>query len=230
MLRSSASVNRILEYYKSLARFLRGIFLSRRMVIKIVGTKGIGMKEIIIDKNITRLSGQKANLTILRNDAAATLKYIEWMSDETTCVNIEKNFVVIDTTYMPGWLKDNSIMRMGIVDKQTDTMIGYCHVDVRSNQGAVWISINIGEADFRNKGYGSDVVDVLLKFGFKELNAQSVHLDVLETNIPAIHLYLNKGFTVSGRYRCHHIHDGKYVDWLHMDILKEEYVYMVGKL
>ena len=112
---------------------------------------------------------------------------------------------------------------MGIVDKFDGTLIGYCHVDVRSKQDAAWLSINIGDSNYRNKGYGSDVLDMLLRFTFNELDVESVHLDVLETNVSAIHLYSSKGFIISGRYRCHHIHDGKHIDWLHMDILKHEY-------
>lgn len=176
-----------------------------------------------IKENIPRLHGDKVVLTLLRNDEEAQIKYLSWMSDETTCVNIEKNMSVLDSTYMPGWVADNSVMRMGIVYRADNNLIGYCHIDNRSKQNACWLSINVGDSRYRGKGVGSDVMDILLRYCFDELNADSVHLDVIETNIPAIHLYQSKGFQISGRYRSHGYSKGRRCDWLHMDILHEEY-------
>lgn len=67
------------------------------------------------------------------------------MSDETTCVFIEHAHSVVDITQMPGWVSNHSVMRMGIVLKETDTLIGYCHIDHRTEDVSAWLSINIGE-------------------------------------------------------------------------------------
>ena len=50
---------------------------------------------------------------------------------------------------MPGWVRDHSVMRMGIVLKETDTLIGYCHIDHRTEDMSAWLSINIGEKAVR---------------------------------------------------------------------------------
>lgn len=177
----------------------------------------------MISENIPRLSGDRIVLTLFRTDEVAANLYAKWMSDETTCALIEHNNTVVDESYMAGWLTDNKPLRFGICEKETMKLIGYCHIDHRSLQDASWLSINIGEESARGKGYGKEVINLLLKYSFQELGVQSVHLDVLSTNIAGIKCYEKCGFQVSGRYRCHHIHDGQHLDWLHMDILLKEW-------
>ena len=113
--------------------------------------------------NICRLDGDKVFLSLLRVDEEALELYARWMSDETTSVFTEHAHTVVDVTQMPGWVKDHSVMRMGIVLKETDTLIGYCHVDYRADDSAAWLSINIGDRTVRGKGIGTEVMKILLK-------------------------------------------------------------------
>ena len=110
-----------------------------------------------MSKNICRLDGNPIFLSVLRDDEEAVGLYAKWMSDETTCVFIEHAHSVVDITRMPGWVRDHSVMRMGIVLKETDTLIGYCHIDHRTEDMSAWLSINIGEKSVRGKGIGTEV-------------------------------------------------------------------------
>lgn len=139
------------------------------------------------------------------------------------CGHFEHAHSVVDITRMPGWVNDHSVMRMGIVQKETDTLIGYCHIDHRTEDMSAWLSINIGEKAARGKGIGTEVVQILLRYCFMVLGVYSVHLDVLETNTSAIKCYEKAGFRISGRYRGHCYYMRNHYDWLHMDILYEEY-------
>lgn len=73
-----------------------------------------------MSKNICRLDGNHIFLSVLRDDEEAVGLYTKWMSDETTCVFIEHAHSVVDITRMPGWVNDHSVMRMGIVQKETE--------------------------------------------------------------------------------------------------------------
>lgn len=177
----------------------------------------------MVSKNIPRLTCKDVFLTILRDDQEAIHKYIQWMSNECTSVNIEKNTKIVDSSDMPGWVTDHSVDRMGIVTREDDKLIGYCHIDHRATDHAAWISINIGEQSYRGKGFGKQVVSKLTEFCFMELGVHSVHLDVLENNEAAIACYEKVGFRKSGVYRGHGFHAGKFLNWIHMDILEDEY-------
>lgn len=177
----------------------------------------------MISENIPRIRGEKVCLTLFRTDENAVQKYARWMSNETTCAFIEHNNTVVDDSFMAGWLADNKPLRFNICDAECDDMIGYCHIDHRAKQDAAWLSINIGETMMRGKGYGTETIMLLTKYCFEELGVASVHLDVLETNKAGIKCYEKCGFVISGRYRKHHVHEGKHLDWLHMDIIDDEW-------
>lgn len=182
-----------------------------------------------MNKNICRLTGKKIYLSILRDDDWAVSKYIEWMSNEATALNMEKNNKIIDVSEMPGWCHDSTVSRMGIVYKDGDILIGYCHIEHRAKDMAAWLSINIGNSEYRGKHLGEDVMQVLIKYCFLELGVFSCHLDVLECNKAAIACYEKVGLKVTGRYRKHGFHNGKPHDWLHMDIIDTEFFEIYGE-
>ncbi|MHA1355432.1 MAG: GNAT family N-acetyltransferase, partial [Candidatus Heimdallarchaeota archaeon] len=74
------------------------------------------------------------------------------------------------------------------------------------------------------KGYGTDTMRVLLKFGFDYLNMNRIELRVFEFNERGIKTYEKVGFTQVGRKRQGHYKNGSYYDVILMDILKEEWV------
>lgn len=59
----------------------------------------------------------------------------------------------------------------------------------------------IGDPDMRGQGYGTDMIRVLLKICFTELNLQKVSLMVHEHNTGAVRLYEKLGFVREGAHR-----------------------------
>ena len=74
-----------------------------------------------------------------------------------------------------------------------------------------------------SKGYGTDIMKVLLKFGFEYLNLNRIMLRVYDFNERGQKTYLKVGFTDVGKLRQAHFVNGKYHDVILMDILKEEW-------
>lgn len=172
---------------------------------------------------IKRLDGKICYLTLFRDDEAALRTYAKWLSNENTSAYIEKSNVVLTLEEMPGWVQAGDSIKFGIVDKDNDTYIGYAFIDHRYLAHAAWLSINIGESLARHKGIGTEVMHLLCKFCYDQLGVESIHLDVLDNNEPAINCYLKVGFKITGRYRKHYFLNGEYHDWFHMDMLREEY-------
>jgi RimJ/RimL family protein N-acetyltransferase len=99
--------------------------------------------------------------------------------------------------------------------------IGFGKIDWRNS--AAEFGINIGEKDYWNKGYGTEAVRLLAKYGFTTLNLHRIFLRVLETNSRAIRAYEKAGFTHEVRYRQAEFRNGKYIDMLLMSLLKDEF-------
>lgn len=98
---------------------------------------------------------------------------------------------------------------------------GFHNVDWRCR--AAEVGIFIGEKSLWNRGYGTEVIRLLLKHGFNTLNLNRIALDVYETNPRAIRSYEKAGFVHEGRRRQAMYKDGRYVDILQMSVLRSEW-------
>jgi diamine N-acetyltransferase len=94
---------------------------------------------------------------------------------------------------------------------------------IRIADRAAEIGIFIGEKTFWDQGYGAEVMSLMLKFGFKELNLNRIFLRVYETNLRGIRSYEKAGFKLEGRLRQDRFMDGKYIDVLLMSVLRSDW-------
>ncbi|MDG6898571.1 MAG: GNAT family N-acetyltransferase [Nitrososphaerota archaeon] len=99
--------------------------------------------------------------------------------------------------------------------------IGFNHLTYRNRHGT--IGIMIWEKDLWDKGYGTDAIMTLLRFGFEELGLVRVELNVDSLNERAIACYRKCGFVLEGRARKHTYIKASYHDDLSMGILLEEW-------
>ena len=85
------------------------------------------------------------------------------------------------------------------------------------------LAIGIGEPDFRGRGYGTEGLDLLVSYAFRELNMHRVGLVVFAFNERALHVYERYGFVHEGRIREGNYRDGSYFDVIQMGILRPEW-------
>jgi len=105
-----------------------------------------------------------------------------------------------------------------------DRLIGFVAFDeIKWVARDAWVAIGIGEREFWSKGYGSDAMRLMLRYGFLELNLNRVSLGVFSANPRAVRSYEKCGFVHEGRIRDFNLRDGKYWDLLQMGILREEW-------
>ena len=113
----------------------------------------------------------------------------------------------------------------GIRALAEDKLIGELALDVVNWNGRdAFVGIGIGETDYCGKGYGSDAMNVLLRFAFSEVNLERVTLSVFEYNPRAIRSYEKSGFRHEGRIRQFLNKEGRRWDMLFMGILREEWL------
>jgi RimJ/RimL family protein N-acetyltransferase len=85
------------------------------------------------------------------------------------------------------------------------------------------LGIFIGDKSYWDRGYGTEVMQLLLKHGFNTLNLHLVYLRVYEDNQRAIRAYEKVGFVHDGRLRQMIYKDGKFLDVLFMSVLHTEW-------
>lgn len=86
-----------------------------------------------------------------------------------------------------------------------------------------FMGIHIGERDYWGKGYGTDALQVLLRYGFGELNLRRISLSFLEGNARAMRSYEKCGFRLEGRERHAWAYDGRRWDEIYMGLLRDEW-------
>ncbi|HTK12140.1 MAG TPA: GNAT family protein [Ktedonobacteraceae bacterium] len=84
--------------------------------------------------------------------------------------------------------------------------------------------IEIGEADYRGRGYGTEAVRLTLDYAFTALGLHSVALETWEYNLAAQRAYAKAGFREIGRRRQAKFMGGKLWDIVYMDCLATEFV------
>ena len=111
-----------------------------------------------------------------------------------------------------------------ICAKEDDRLIGKAAVQwIEWSNGNGWIHMGIGSPDDRRKGYGSQAMRMLLRFGFGELNLFRLSARIPEYNTAALSLFSKFGFVEEVRRRKAIQRDGQRWDLIAVGLLKDEW-------
>jgi RimJ/RimL family protein N-acetyltransferase len=111
-----------------------------------------------------------------------------------------------------------------VIDTLAGETVGGCSLeDINAASRSAVLGIWIG-APYWDKGYGTDAVRTLSRFGFAEMNLQRIGLAVYEVNPRGLRVYEKVGFREEGRRRRAMFLDGRYVDVVSMGLLAEEFI------
>jgi RimJ/RimL family protein N-acetyltransferase len=91
------------------------------------------------------------------------------------------------------------------------------------HNGTGELNLGIGNASDRRRGYGSDALDLLLRFAFNDLNLHRLSVWPGANNLPYIQLLEKAGFEEEARRREAVYHDGSYWDELLMGLLRAKW-------
>ena len=172
-----------------------------------------------------KLEGKRVYLSPMTFDDVEN--YTKWMNDRRVTDNIHSTSKMITTANEKEWVEE--VMKRGghtfaIVSKENDNLIGNCGL-MRTDykDGVSTIGIFIGEEEYRGKGLGGEIIDLLLDYGFNQLRLHNINLEVFDFNEQAIKCYEKVGFKEYGRrHECYYL-DGKWHDEILMEVLEDDY-------
>jgi RimJ/RimL family protein N-acetyltransferase len=100
---------------------------------------------------------------------------------------------------------------LGIEAKEGGKLIGTCGFnDVNHVFRKAELFLKICEKSMWNRGYGTETLELLMDFGFSDLNLRRIWLRVLSDNERAIKLYEKAGFLIEGILKDDHFIQGNY--------------------
>jgi RimJ/RimL family protein N-acetyltransferase len=111
-----------------------------------------------------------------------------------------------------------------VIETLAGETVGDCSLeDIHAASRSAALGIWIGASNW-DRGYGTDAVRTLCRFGFAEMNLQRIGLAVYEVNPRGLRVYQKVGFKEEGRRRRAMFMDGRYVDVVAMGLLAEELI------
>ncbi len=103
------------------------------------------------------------------------------------------------------------------------------HIGNIGLHGIDWVNRNattgalIGEADCRDKGYGSAAKELLLAYAFDTLGLHRINSFALATNGRSLAYLKKSGYVIEGRHREAYFRDGRWIDHISLGILADDW-------
>lgn len=153
-------------------------------------------------------------------------KFTEWMNDFDVTDYTARSEQVITLEEERKYLEENSNKQIvfSIITLDGDKLIGTVSLEnMKTTHRSAILGIFIGDKEYREKGYGTEAVKLILDYGFNYINLHSIKLEVLDCNARAIKCYKKCGFKEVGKSREDRFINGKWHGTISMDILENEF-------
>lgn len=156
---------------------------------------------------------------------ADTQNIIRWRNKE----NVRKNFldqrlftVEGHTRWLNTMVNTGKVVQFIIYEKGTDTPVGSVFLrDIDYSNSKAEYGIFIGEDSARGKGIGTSAAELIIEYGFTELNLHKIFLRVLADNTSAVKSYLKAGFKQEAYLKDEVLIDGEYKDIILMAVIND---------
>ncbi|NUR47969.1 MAG: GNAT family N-acetyltransferase [Hamadaea sp.] len=94
--------------------------------------------------------------------------------------------------------------------------------DTDAAVGSAELDIYLGEKDYWGRGYATDAMRTICRYGFDTMRLHRIGLTVVEANEAARRVYAKVGFVEEGRLRDAFRRDGRWYDKIAMGLLEGE--------
>lgn len=108
-----------------------------------------------------------------------------------------------------------------VIDKTTNEIIGnadFSNINKKSESARI-CSVLIGNKESRNKGFGTQIINELVRIGFDEMKLHRIDLGVYDFNKQAIKCYEKCGFQIEGLLKENIKFENEYWSTYNMSIL-----------
>lgn len=174
-------------------------------------------------KYFKKIEGDRLFLSPINPEDAEI--YTRWINDLNTSLRVGAAAEVYSLPREKALLENMAKegYNFAIVQKDTEKLLGNCSLfSIHSVHRTAELGIFLGDSEDRNKGYGTEAVQLLAEYGFRVLNLNNIMLRCFAFNEPAKRCYEKAGFRVFGTRSKAYFADGRYFDEIYMELLSGE--------
>ncbi len=165
------------------------------------------------------------------NERSDLPKFVEWLNDPDVRRYLSKSMPIsqaVEEHWFETMLKrpaEEHSLGIEIKDKVGWKLIGNCgFFDLNWRTRSAEVGLFIGEKSCWNKGYGTEVMRLLLQQGFGTLNLNRIYLRVDTENLGGVRAYEKAGFIQEACLRQADYREGRYCDDLIMSVLRSDWI------
>jgi RimJ/RimL family protein N-acetyltransferase len=160
--------------------------------------------------------------------------YANWINDEDVR-RYSRNAIPVIKEQVKKWIKPSEnhpkeTIYFEIYHKEQKRPIGnvgFNHVNWVQRKGE--IGLTIGEKELWGKGFATEAVNLILKYGFEELNLRKIKAGIFEPNIGSVKAAEKAGLKKEGVLKDEIYIDGKHYSAFRYAIFKEDWFKMQDK-
>ena len=150
--------------------------------------------------------------------------YYQWRNDPEVAKFDQSGFIrPMGYDEVEAW-SQRMVEGLSFITFDGDVPLGtaaFMNLDERNRHAE--LAVVIGNKDYWGKGFGTQIMEQLLDWGFNGLNLNRLYLHVFSSNQRAINLYEKMGFTLEGEMRQMLFQNGDYVGLKVFGLLRSEY-------
>lgn len=150
--------------------------------------------------------------------------YYQWRNDPEVSKYDQPGFIRPMSYEEVATWSERMVEGLSFITFDDDVPLGtaaFMNLDNRNRHAE--LAIVIGNKDYWSKGYGTQIMEKLIDWGFNGLNLNRLYLHVFSTNTRAINLYEKIGFQLEGEMREMLFQNGEYVSVLVYGLLRSEF-------
>ena len=156
--------------------------------------------------------------------------FVAWLNDPEVRQHLLVN-IPLSQAQEDGWF-DRMLARpleeqpLGIEVRTPEgwRLVGNCSFfDLDWRNRCCEIGIFIGDKEYWGRGYGTEDMQLIVRYGFEQLNLRRISLTVFEYNQRAVRSYQKIGFQEEGRMRQLVNREGRRWDLIYMGLLRADW-------
>jgi ribosomal-protein-alanine N-acetyltransferase len=154
--------------------------------------------------------------------------YLQWVNDEIVYSTLASLHFPTTKAKLLAYIESNSgssdVAFFGIMTTAENKLIGTAKLGpVQWIDRHAYVALYIGDPAARGKGYGSEVVFLLLKYGFNVLNLRKISAGMVESNSASTRIFEKVGMKHDGRRREQFFVNGRWEDHILMAMFQSEF-------
>ncbi|MFH1310752.1 MAG: GNAT family protein [Candidatus Omnitrophota bacterium] len=172
------------------------------------------------------INGKRIYLKILTTKDDLT-NYLRWMNDSDIVRFTEskgKSYSQEDLNDYISAMSNDKNHFFGVYLNNDNRHIGNIKLgDINIVHKRADIGLIIGEKDLWGQGFGTEAIELLIAYAFKELNLRKVVAGMYADNLGSYKAFLKSGFKECGRLKDNVFLEGRFIDGILVEKINENY-------